>query len=154
MASYKRKGYTYVSGRYVKPDTNKQEDLGSPAVTSLEPAKLAAPPAMMAMPDPKGMGVGMPRSSEEITLAGIAENAIGASIVAVGTHLVVGQYTEKTLQEIRALLLKLLSLQQQGQGNFQPTKMVIRGLPKSAGIKPIDKPAPPKPNKGMGGEWM
>ena len=75
------------------------------------------------------------RRSDEISMAGILENAIGSGILAIGKHIIFDQDEEKNKKETQEAVKEILQwvrLQQQspqpGQGIMQPEKGIGRQL--------------------------
>ena len=156
MACYRRKGYVYQSGHYIK-DTPaflgkdpSMESVGALPCTN----STSVIPVNFADSGQSGMKDLSVRRSDEITMAGVLENAIGSGIVAIGKHMIFDREEAKNVKETREAvkeILQLLRLQQQtaqaGQGILKPDKGPGRQLlPKvfntNAGIRPLPENSP------------
>lgn len=159
MACYKRKGYTYISGHYAKLQ---------PAMVGTVPAVAAAvaitDPLTPLMPlttisqntsPPIGMQPVPARKSNEVSMAGIAENLIGASAVELAKYLLHDQqlmaHVKEILKRVIAIDQKLQPQKQQLQGQVvqavkypqQFQQPIQSPLTPKAGMQPIIKKAPP-----------
>ena len=137
MACYRRKGYVYQSGHYIKESS---APLGKASVLKSDVAHSCTDiptvvPVTFSDTEQTGMKDLSVRRVDEISMAGVLENAIGSGIVAIGKHILFDRDEAKIIKETLSTvreILRLVRLQQQpaqpGQGILQPKKGIGRQL--------------------------
>lgn len=102
MACYKRKGYTYVSGHYKKPQL---ETVGE--VLVYRSVSVSPEPPETSAKVPVGKQQLTTKGVDAITVTGIAENAIGSGIVATAKYLMHDMPMMELIKELHEVLVAL-----------------------------------------------
>ena len=118
MACYKRKGYTYVSGHYEKPQSASLGDMPDHKdMTVVSVPQKSSPVAKVSKPESPG------RSAEKISVMGIAENAIGSGLVSTAKYIMHDKPMMEMIRELHEVLVaqpkRILQQQTKGMG-MQP----------------------------------
>lgn len=157
MACYWRKGYVYLSEHYIKETSaplGKAATLKSDVVLPYTNIPTVVP-VTFSDHEQSGMKDLFVRRSDEISMAGVLENAIGSGIVAIGKHIIFDQDEAKNVKEIREAVKEILQwirqqpqVPQPGQGIMQPKTGIGRKLKSpvvntNSGIRPQKEVSPP-----------
>jgi hypothetical protein len=135
MACYKRKGYTYVSGHYKKPQsTSIGEVPDHKGMTGVPVPQNASRGAQVSKPESPG------RSADKPSVMGIAENAIGSGLVSTAKYLMHDKSMMEMIRELHEVLVaqprRILQQQTKGMG-MQPMP-----FPSSPSSQPLNRVCP------------
>ena len=133
MACYKRKGYKYVSGHYEKPNFPLVGEVSASDSSTVAPVPPKESPTIHT-----GTPESPNRSADKISMAGIAENAIGSSLVSTAKYLIHYMPMMVLIRELHEVLVaqprRILQQQTKGMG---------------IGMQPMSFPSSPPPSQPL-----